>query len=229
MQYEVVSGGKILLVTENGADAWAMRNKIDAALPPNHSLVFVRQVLEEKSHSVALGDISAYRFWFKDSAGWAFFYIDSATNVLSIISDWGDYSYRWHNIGEQTLEEFIASSDCDYLTRKLLHGKENRKEFKLLRSLANVKEHICKARRRNYLSAARARELWIWADGTLVCCENDQDLYREIMDNEEFADVSTEMPELFIYEPKDSTIFLKESLLPFFQSFLKKHNNWNSL
>ena len=37
-----------------------------------------------------------------------------------ILSDYGDWSYRWQSIGSSSLSGFLASLDCDYMGNKML-------------------------------------------------------------------------------------------------------------
>lgn len=52
--------------------------------------------------------------------GWWIAFLDEA-GALAVLSDFGDYAYRWHPgaLGEPNLVRFLARVDSDYVLRKV--------------------------------------------------------------------------------------------------------------
>jgi len=62
------------------------------------------------------------------SCGWAIYNIDELTGVFSIVSDHGDFSYRWNTgaLGGKKLKEFICECDSEYLTEKMARSYKDK-------------------------------------------------------------------------------------------------------
>lgn len=228
-KYEVVgSDGKVILETDDGSEAYALKNLKNNKLPYNMHSIFVRKNLGKHTANIGVG-VTAYRFWFKDG-GYAFYYVDEDTGVFQIFSDWGNYSYCWpqqcRSRGEGLLA-FIKTADRHYLTEKLTMGTESR-EFSMRKTLAYVKFLICEKRRGNKITSEMAREFWTWASDLVKRhhVDTDRELYDLLTDNEEFTTyIEEDVPELFIYEMSDRLLFLRESLIPFFTNYIKDGSN----
>lgn len=69
--------------------------------------------------SVTKSTSEKYDFRFSPS-GYAIVYIDEAAGLISMQTDWGDYSRGWHRNGRgtETLKEFLATCDSGYLLNK---------------------------------------------------------------------------------------------------------------
>lgn len=105
--------------------------------------------------------------------GWALCSVNDATGELSVCSDWGSWSYRWHvahlgNIGERplTLTEFIAgrAGSHAYLADKLTSDDRAKREvFSPELTVASLREYIRQCRRDTpdgKMDAAMARQLY---------------------------------------------------------------------
>lgn len=84
--------------------------------------------------------------------GWALATINDATGELSIQSDWGSWSYRWHAAGmperngrRVTLTEFIGEREGHHYLADKLAGRE-RDEFDPHETVASFRKMLCKAR-----------------------------------------------------------------------------------
>ena len=228
--YEVVdSDGNVILETDDGCEAYALKNLRNNRLPYNMHSVFVRKNLGEHSAKVGMG-ITAYRFWFKDG-GYAFYYVDEDTGVFQIFSDWGNYSYCWpqqcRSRGEGLLA-FLKTADKYYLTEKLTMGIPERREFSMRKTLAYIKYLICEKRRGGRLDSDKARELWTWASELVnrYQVDTDHELFDLIKDHEDFTTyIEEDVSELFVYERSESLMFLRESLIPFFKNYIKDTPN----
>jgi hypothetical protein len=73
-----------------------------------------------------------------EGSWWAVFYVDSG--LLSIQSDYGDYSYRWSSYGE-SFKDFLLSIDGHYLMTKLSGGS---REFMFDETIKRIKKDIIK-------------------------------------------------------------------------------------
>jgi len=233
MNYEVIDNGKCILETDDSCEAHELRNRLNVTRSFNTVPVFVRRNLVAVNHTTS--QISVYRFYFK--SGFAFYYLDEESGVFQIYSDWGNYSYCWRYRGGSSLADFILNSDCDYLTSKLVLElpELKRKRFSSKKTVDRVKDLICKCRRKYKLTETEARELFSGISD--VCFETDKDFY-DFLENTEFVEVDGKYTattyaygygilgdclwEYFVYDMDDSVLFLRESLLPFFKSFLKE-------
>ena len=106
--------------------------------------------------------------------GWALCTVNDSTGELSICSDWGSWSYRWHvaHLGTSgdrplTLTEFIAgrsSGAHEYLADKLTsEDRAKREAFSPEKTVASLREYIRQRRRDEpdgKMDAAMARQLY---------------------------------------------------------------------
>ena len=98
-----------------------------------------------------------------ESYGWATVIVSDMTGMLSITSDWGNWSHRWNpaHLGTPppSLTEFIARGSYDYLANKLIPGGEST-VLDIDETKLEWKREILRQRRANDIVASRARELW---------------------------------------------------------------------
>jgi len=89
--------------------------------------------------------------------GWAILFLDNE-GCFAVLSDWGDWSYRWNTRGvaEKDMRHFIVTCDNGYLRGKLNPVQE----FDAEKTLVAVKEYICGTRREKRLTKEEAREEW---------------------------------------------------------------------
>jgi hypothetical protein len=51
-------------------------------------------------------------------SGYVTMFLDDETGMVSMQTDWDDFSYRWGAIGDRTLKQFLAGCDNGYLMDK---------------------------------------------------------------------------------------------------------------
>lgn len=100
--------------------------------------------------------------------GWALFLLD-ATGYFSVVSDYGNYAFRWTSFGE-CFRTFLMGLHSDYLL-----GKLAKKEYDEDGTVRAVKNRIIELRRAtrgfsgfSSLSAEKAREEWDLVNELLV-------------------------------------------------------------
>lgn len=164
--------------------------------------------------------IEAYRFFFKKSGGWVFFYIDEDFGTLTVHSDHGDWVHTWNpaHTGHPTLKDFIISADEHYLTGKLTMGRTKDKwdpqgTRQNLIDTAKDDEVL-----RVVLNEAFALSIWEWELG--------HDLWLYTAPDE----INQNFPDLWEYivrEEDSGVTWLRCGLLPFFRKWLKENKkNW---
>ena len=89
--------------------------------------------------------------------GWAIAFLDSI-GVFTVVSDWGDYGYRWpqNGWGQGDFREFLVECDADYVRRKIA----TKKVYDGDDTLRSVKDAILSARRGRTWSRHKARNEW---------------------------------------------------------------------
>jgi hypothetical protein len=171
--------------------------------------------------------------------GWALATINDATGELQIMSDWGEWSYRWHadprSLGAPTLSHFIAGRERGvthngkfypdtYIADKLTSsddGKRKRQRFSGEKTVARLRERIIEARResansaRDRFPASEARDLWD-ALGSLEHEENEQEFHRCVCDIRDARSIviDSEVYESFVYEPTTGYLILRDAIVP---------------
>ena len=202
----------------------------------------MREVLETRELEEYTAKVYAFRF----QHGWANFTICDRLGEFSIQSDWGNYSYRWGNIGKNTLEEFLAGCDSCYITTKLSYSKprEFREEFSLSGTIDNVKTQIIEERRSGQLEKRDARILWDYTEKVLKFsddAETPEGFYNLIHEPVEYFNsrmgefveieslISSMGPDFVFngasYEPSARYLFCQNTLIPFFTNFLREKLN----
>lgn len=90
--------------------------------------------------------------------GWFIAFLDSA-GCLAILSDYGDYSYRWcWNREDKDIRAFLAGCNAGYVAEKL--GYNVKSEFDGEATRRAIQEHILDARRWGDLDKEEARREW---------------------------------------------------------------------
>ena len=170
--------------------------------------------------------------------GWALATVNDATGELQIMSDWGEWSYRWHadprNLG--TLTHFIAGRERGwadragafrndtYIADKLTSsddGKRKRKQFDGEKTVAALRERIIEARRESANSArdrftrSIARASWDELD-ELKNEDNEQEFHRLVyeIDDPTGLVIDSEVYESFVYEPTYGYLILRDAIVP---------------
>jgi hypothetical protein len=182
--------------------------------------------------SVSAGVTRYWNFSF-DKVGWAIFTVNDSTGEFGIQSDWGNYSHRWDTRaigGGQTLLEFIATCDADYITRKFAYEKPDdfKNEFSPTRTTKDILDHLTQQNEYGNVPddefEVLKKQLATWADDELSGCRSfveANDLFdQDRMPEELFKFIETPW-EHFQGEPSFMFLMVRERLLPFFQQFLK--------
>lgn len=75
--------------------------------------------------------------------GWAIIYIDVESLFFATVSDFGNYAFKWRDIGENNeFRKFLIGLEPDYLHGKLMHGRGDAKVFDGEATYAAVKKHL---------------------------------------------------------------------------------------
>lgn len=88
--------------------------------------------------------------------GWGVFFLDSL-GCLSILSDYGNFGYRWSSFGPD-IRKFLLGCDSSYLMEKFLQGDTKVPDVE--RSTAAIRAHILESRRCGDLDRETARAEW---------------------------------------------------------------------
>lgn len=90
--------------------------------------------------------------------GWAVFLLDS-NGMLSVTSDFGNYSYHWppNGIPGGEFLQFLLQADREYIARKLSNG---RRVLNGEATTSLIRERICQLRREKYFTSKQARDEW---------------------------------------------------------------------
>jgi hypothetical protein len=154
-------------------------------------------------------------------SGWGIINVDSGTGALTITSDWGDYSYRWHvvAIGDDTLKEFLIRINSGYLGDKLLG--HDLYIFDSDEAQKDIKKDICNYRREQSIEADEAREFYDEV-GTLY--GSDEEEFYECRGYESENPIICSMIEK-LYDGDMSCTPTPRMVKPQFESFLKEC--WN--
>lgn len=122
------------------------------------------------SISIKKSACEKYTLRSRDPHWWAVIMI-SEDGFVSIQSDYGEYSYNWQSIGEQTIKEFLISCDKGYITNKF--GGQLPKEFNIDKTRDNIKKDILEKRKGYDLSEEEARVFWDTCDTLHASDKND--------------------------------------------------------
>jgi hypothetical protein len=101
---------------------------------------------------------STEKFDFKfNPSGWAIVFIDDETGVVSMQTDWGNYSYRWGSPGGP-LKEFLLKCDASYLIGKFAQGE--RDYFDQGETRKECLKRVLEKRRFRWITSSEAREAY---------------------------------------------------------------------
>ncbi len=169
---------------------------------------------------------TTYSFGVNNGYGWALCSVNDTTGELNIMSDWGNWAYRWGpHFGGQgpTLTHFIAGrSDgaCHYLADKLTSDDRSKREaFSGEKTVASLREYICQRRRESpdhpKLDAATARQLYDDLGETLTHDDRDdaRDFVARVWDIENH-DLVFDASDDLRYEKTGSYMVLLKSIIP---------------
>lgn len=93
---------------------------------------------------------------------WAVAIVHEQSGVLSLVTDHGNWSYRWHRGSLPrgcTFHEFLTRCGADYVLRKVMPD-EQRECFDVKGTKDSLREHILESRRHGSLTKEMAREAW---------------------------------------------------------------------
>jgi hypothetical protein len=106
--------------------------------------------------------VDAYHLTF-EPCGWATAYVDDIRGTLSIVSDWGNYAYRWGTGsfgGERTLSQFLIDAELEYVATKLHVDLGGIIEIDGHETKRALKQELLQMRRRGEIEAWEARHEW---------------------------------------------------------------------
>jgi len=95
------------------------------------------------------------------NGGWADITIEEweKGGSFKCVSDYGNYSYIWTSIGEQTLRGFLCQLDFYYFMMKA-HKSKSGMQFSLEKTIELIKRDIIQQRRGDDLNSTDARTCW---------------------------------------------------------------------
>lgn len=168
-----------------------------------------------------------YAFNFNTHGGWANFTLCEETGEFHIQSDWGDWQYSWPQPGrgKGTLKDFIMRTGTCYLAGKLTKGgDEGAKDFDADATIEKIKAdpEVKKLLDADEFLADALDEL-----NEFSSCESFMLMLSMKDDLEEVVkalgdDWHCHTP---VYKPNGRYLILRDSLLIFFQRFLKEKLN----
>ena len=142
----------------------------------------------------------------KNKDGWSVVFIDQTTCVLSIVSECGNFAYRWNSLGlaDDDFRNELLGFDIGYLKEKL---KDNSLIFDRSETAKSVRQKVLKLRRDGGLSKKEARKDWI-----------DASFINDVIDFSQFLDSNTKRYDYYwehaVYQPSNInglTRWLKQS------------------
>ena len=104
-----------------------------------------------------MADIWRYHLPSIKGEGWAIAFLDS-TGCFTVLSDWGNYGYRWpdHGWGPGDFRAFFVLCDSGYIIRKIARVDTYYGD----RTLRAVQDHILERRRDGSFTRECARQEW---------------------------------------------------------------------
>lgn len=176
---------------------------------------------------------TSYTFHNVGDFGWAICTIDDDTGVLTIVSDWGDWAYRWdpnpRSLGAPRLTAFIARGGTDYVANKLQREGHASHRFSAEKTVTAWRKVLCARRLEEgrevgadaALSRECARALWDDLDNLAEC--DDADLFLDqAYQIEGLTDWITDTPyEDMETEQTPQDRVLREQILPALVSVLR--------
>lgn len=89
--------------------------------------------------------------------GWGIFLLDS-TGMFAVVSDYGNYAFKWTDWGKRDFRLFLIGLDKSYLCGKL--AMDRSREYQGQRTLENIRDQIIQLRRDGSLTKEQARKEW---------------------------------------------------------------------
>lgn len=160
----------------------------------------------------------SYRF---ETGGWAIFTFNNATGELSVQSDWGDFSYRWHanpsSLGAPDLEHFLAKCGADYVADKF---RIPSKEFDPDATLRAAKAAIIEDRRKQNSDKTEAR--FAFEDLAYLDFRDERAFIESVQRSATHSEIIEEPWELTKSRPTHQYEIFVKHLIPTFQADLRK-------
>lgn len=162
------------------------------------------------------------RYHFKSKQDWMYVFVEDLLGELVIFTGKGAWGYIWspQSRGENvTLKQFIVSAEEDYLSQKLLGGRNKCREWDPKATELEFRKQIKKARREKSLTQYKARDLWEsvelcdWELGIDIWAANlPHDLNYYFEDLEEYI----------CYRPTQICLQLKNEFIPAIKAQFQK-------
>lgn len=119
------------------------------------------------------GQVEIWRYYLPNHGswleGWALFLIDS-TGYFSVISDYGNFAYRWTSFGDD-FRAFLAQTDMGYILRKIAKPAAER-GINIDKTADAVKSFILEQRRTQEWDKERARIEWDLVEDCMSDADN---------------------------------------------------------
>ena len=176
-----------------------------------------------------------FHFTFDGDCWWATFTIVEGLGEFSVLSDYGNYSYRWGDLGKQTLKGFLAGCNADYVLEKFSYSnktdladeidyKETRKEWR-----KRIGERYADRRTHSRKSMAKTEVQDLLKEVDLLLeDEPPADIIFERMSGDLWAVFDNEPYEFVCHRRSPRWEGLRDQLLPFFFGYLKEQGHGRS-
>jgi len=175
----------------------------------------------EVAGDVRISQAASYSFRFKPS-GWAIWTVNDGTGEVSLQSDWGNYTYRWHvdHTGEKDMHHFLMKASADYIANKFSYGGSLKDEVDLEATLKSLQEiirgkELPAEEQEDLLESARS---WVEsAECSMESAQYDEE-YHELSES-----FNHDLHDYIEHRPCHSMVFLQKCLIPAFKHFLKEY------
>lgn len=94
----------------------------------------------------------------KETGGWLGQVVLTSDGMFASVTDYGNFSFKWGSIGQQSFPEFIISLQVDYFAGKILQGLYNVKHTRELEHAVNLFAEKILPQLKKVLSAEIAAE-----------------------------------------------------------------------
>lgn len=170
----------------------------------------------------------------KPLGGWALFTVDGAAGTFQIMSDWGDWHYRWNTEALEYPElhpnfrllPFLGAGDHDYVARKLMPGSRQT-ELDVAASCAGIHEFLVS------LVVKDLPDLEAFTKEMVGGCPTAEELVArvdELVQEDDSLDLEeiglADIHEYLCTRPSREFLQLRDELLPVFTAHLRQlgHN-----